>query len=785
MNALSRKTLECALQALLLLSTMSVAGATLDASDRYRREQRTSRRERSVKPDKMDIARSEGAFAEIRFSVRDTEGSPIGGADITAEAKCHDDGKPVYVKAVTDTNGCATASGIWSDYVNYYVKRDGFYETQGYFAFKKLSDDGQRWIRDAVTEVKLRREVEPHPMLKRTVRMEDLPSQNCRAGYDVLKGDFTPPHGVGEVADFNILFYHADVQRFPFGSGTRSMRLAVVPGKETKGFTVKKSVRDALGGPAFAPEKYGSGPFSFSVTDTERGWHMPPKIEKTREIEGNFYLFETRGRSGMLTFDDFELPHFANAGSGPCGFTMQFRVNENPGETNLVTTGGPRYRDDGKRPGEADGEEAAAAAPAGESDNLLLAATGPHSAIFFGMKGGDGFIPAAFADRKLASMDGVRFLKIDDSVEKIPDGAFEGSKDLVSVELRRYSPMEIGSRAFASCPNLSLVYSRELKEFDICDDSFDGASPGLSCILPGNRGDTFSIRTNVAPWSRFFSYIPMNGDELTIQDDFLCSVEGERVYVEKYVGEPADIVFLPEKAAEMRTTGMGDGLFRDGIKARVVVVPERLIKHCERIDFHATDAPDIMITLSRPVPCRCNGKRPKMCVIGPVHRGRYGVDDSIVLPPGTDPRDIAAGALVETNGFTAIKRDGAAVLIHFGGGGADRIEVPAEIGGLPVVELGPHLFAGRDTREFVLPPTLRKIGFCAFAGLKECRAISVPEGVEEIDAGAFFACLKLKSLSLPSTLRQVGYGAFEAMPAAPVVPKGATVDTPREFSSAK
>ena len=28
-------------------------------------------------------------------------------------------------------------------------------------------------------------------------------------------------------------------------------------------------------------------------------------------------------------------------------------------------------------------------------------------------------------------------------------------------------------------------------------------------------------------------------------------------------------------------------------------------------------------------------------------------------------------------------------------------------------------------------------------------------------------------------------GAFEAMPAAPVVPKGATVDTPREFSSAK
>ena len=767
---------------------MTVAGATLDASDRYRREQRASRRERSGKPDKMDIARNEGAFAEIRFSVRDTEGRPIGGADITAEAKCLDGGKPVYVKAVTDTNGCATASGIWSVYLNYYVKRDGFYETQGYFSFKKLSDDGQRWIRDTVTEVKLRREVEPHPMLKRTVRMEDLPSQNCRAGYDVLKGDFTHPDGHGEVADFNILFYHADVQRFPFGSGTRSMRLAIVPGKETKGLTVKKSVRDALGGPAFAPAKYGSRPFSFSVTDTERGWHMPPKTKETQEIEGNFYLFEARGRSGMLTFDNFGLPHFANAGSGPCGFAMQFRVNERPGETNLVTTGGPRYRDDGKHPGEADDEDTASAiASSAECGDLLLAATGPHSAIFFGTKGRGGVIPAAFADRKLASMEGVRFLKIDESVGVIPDGAFEGSKDLVSVELRQSGPMDIGSRAFASCPNLSLVYSRELREFEIRDDSFAGTAPSLSCLLTDGSSATGSVQTDIHPWARLIALAFLDdGFPYFMEGDFLCCTDryGTTAVI-KYFGEPTDILFLPETAAGIKLARLGGRLFADGLKARVVVIPERIAERCEGIDFHATQGPDILITQGWPVMRRRGGKRPKEYVIAPVRGNGYGTDDALVLPPGTDPRDIAAGALVATNGFTAIKRDGAAVLIHFGGGGADRIEVPAEIGGLPVVELGPHLFAGRDTREFVLPPTLRKIGFCAFAGLKECRSISVPEGVEEIDAGAFFACLKLKSLSLPSTLRQVGYGAFEAMPAAPVVPKGATVDTPREFSSAK
>ena len=35
------------------------------------------------------------------------------------------------------------------------------------------------------------------------------------------------------------------------------------------------------------------------------------------------------------------------------------------------------------------------------------------------------------------------------------------------------------------------------------------------------------------------------------------------------------------------------------------------------------------------------------------------------------------------------------------------------------------------------------------------------------------------------SLRKIGYGAFEAMPAAPDIPKGAQVDAPRAFSSAR
>ena len=781
-----------AILATLLLCVTVVRGATLDLADRYRREQRSARRERSVKPDKAEIARLAGAFAEIRFSVRDTGGIPIGGAEIEAEAACPANGKPIYIKAVTDTNGYAVASGIWKGHVIYYVRRDGFYKAHGDFAFEKLSDDGQRWTWDAVTEVRLRREVAPHPMLKRTVRMEDLPSRNCRVGYDILKGDFTPPAGRGEVADVKILFYHADVQRFPTDGGSRSMRLAIVPGKETRGFSVARPVRDALGGPAFAPAKYGGGPFSFSATDTRRGWHMPPKTEETQEIEGNFYLFEARGRSGMLTFDNFGLPYFPYAGPGSYGFAMQFRMNERPGETNLVATGGRRYRDDGKRPAVAEESDVppAAGSPEVEGD-LLLAATGPHSAVFFGTKSGGGFIPAAFADRKLGSLEGVKFLKVDESVGVIPDGAFEGSKDLVSVELRQSGPMDVGSRAFASCPNLGLVYSRDLREFEIRDDSFDGAAPGLSCIL---HGTSESTRTGIHPWARLITLLAYgggfpffhHGSPCFMEGDFLCRAdEYGTASVEKYLGGPTDILFLPETAAGITLAGLGSLLFPDGLKARVVVVPERIAERCEGLDFHATQGPDILVTHGWPVLRRRGGKRPKEYVIAPVRGSGYGADDAIVLPPDTDPRDIAAGALVETNGFTALRRGGGAVLIHFSGGNADRIEVPAEIGGVPVVELGDHLFAGCGAREFVLPPTLRKIGFCSFAGLGECRALAVPEGVEEIDAGAFFDCARLKSLSLPSSLRKIGYGAFEAMPAAPDIPKGAQVDAPRAFSSAR
>ena len=55
---------------------------------------------------------------------------------------------------------------------------------------------------------------------------------------------------------------------------------------------------------------------------------------------------------------------------------------------------------------------------------------------------------------------------------------------------------------------------------------------------------------------------------------------------------------------------------------------------------------------------------------------------------------------------------------------------------------------------------VREIGRDAFAGQKELRTITIPEGVETIRAGAFADCVGLETIALPATVTLVEEGAF-------------------------
>ena len=88
--------------------------------------------------------------------------------------------------------------------------------------------------------------------------------------------------------------------------------------------------------------------------------------------------------------------------------------------------------------------------------------------------------------------------------------------------------------------------------------------------------------------------------------------------------------------------------------------------------------------------------------------------------------------------FDYIRLEGGGAEIT-GWSGADTvIEIPAELGGEPVISIGANAFAGCELAEQVI----------------------LPEGVEALGDGAFADCYSLESVSIPASVARVGENPF-------------------------
>ena len=88
------------------------------------------------------------------------------------------------------------------------------------------------------------------------------------------------------------------------------------------------------------------------------------------------------------------------------------------------------------------------------------------------------------------------------------------------------------------------------------------------------------------------------------------------------------------------------------------------------------------------------------------------------------------------NGFTYERQNGH-ILITELDSDPDIVEIPDEIDGSPVTELGDYLFSG-----------------------KTCSTIRIPGGVKKIGRYGFYNCRKLETLSFSSDFTNLGSGAF-------------------------
>ena len=93
-------------------------------------------------------------------------------------------------------------------------------------------------------------------------------------------------------------------------------------------------------------------------------------------------------------------------------------------------------------------------------------------------------------------------------------------------------------------------------------------------------------------------------------------------------------------------------------------------------------------------------------------------------------------------------------------GTEERIEVPAQIEGMPVTVLAPYIFSqarrepdqkaaicGNQVKEIVLLDTVREIGNYAFYGCYYLEALTLSHRTHDIAGGAFTGCRHLKNLT--------------------------------------
>ena len=109
-----------------------------------------------------------------------------------------------------------------------------------------------------------------------------------------------------------------------------------------------------------------------------------------------------------------------------------------------------------------------------------------------------------------------------------------------------------------------------------------------------------------------------------------------------------------------------------------------------------------------------------------------------------------------------ISEDGTYVIITGYSEEFPKIEIPAEIDGLPVTEIAQNAFTNNvDLYSIVLPDTVTVIGEDAFRNCRSLVSVKLPASLKELPMNCFFGCSVLKTIVLPETLEKIGEFCFE------------------------
>ncbi len=91
-------------------------------------------------------------------------------------------------------------------------------------------------------------------------------------------------------------------------------------------------------------------------------------------------------------------------------------------------------------------------------------------------------------------------------------------------------------------------------------------------------------------------------------------------------------------------------------------------------------------------------------------------------------------------------------IVKYLGGREDRLVVPAEINGVPVLRIGSNAFANTGIQRITISKGIKFIDKHAFANARELSYVNLPSGLEGIGDEVFSGCSMLQKITIPGTV---------------------------------
>ena len=355
---------------------------------------------------------------------------------------------------------------------------------------------------------------------------------------------------------------------------------------------------------------------------------------------------------------------------------------------------------------------------------------------------------------------------ISEGVTSIGDGAFASCRSLTEVTIPK-SVTSIGGSAFQSCSSLTKATIPE-GVTSIRGSVFEGCSSLREVTIPksvtsieshafyncgalatvyygGTQEDWDALKKNISEYNTPL----LNANIIcAIQESngFAYTVTGDEATITGYTGSAENIV-IPSELGGKPVTAIADKAF-EGYKNIVNIYIPKTIKTIGEDAFQ--NATSNLIRF--------------IC-----YEGTENEWANIAIQKGNEelnPRefdDVAWFRLYECNlsgDMVYQASDDAATLVRYFGSDS-KVDIPAELGGKPVTEIGEWAFAYYSSlTEVTIPEGVTSIRAFAFRSCSSLTKAIIPEGVTSIGESAFQYCNSLTEVTIPKSVTSIEYFAF-------------------------